>query len=296
MSAPSGQPEQAPIVAMDDHDLMQRLCAMGQPTLLRAGETLCRHGDVADGLWLLLEGKLSIHNPGYLEDSCIEARADTLVLVGENGLFTAQRRNADVTASCDSKLVAISILSIRQRSTEEPAFAEAMERLTRERWVEPVLSRHAVFERVNDIDRLRLAKTFQRMEISAGNILIHKGEDHDGAYLVLDGCLFVAFENNLEDAAAETIASAHPGDLIHLGGLLHEYKSPYLVQAATPATLLYLSRHDFEPYTLQRPWIIQAILQYIRRPAHLQVMHPEDEYLWTTNRHIKLRRVSSKDA
>jgi hypothetical protein len=42
---------------------------------------------------------------------------------------------------------------------------------------------------------------------------------------------------------------------------------------------------------MRRPWITQAILRFSHRPAHLQIMRPEDDYLWKADRHVKVEKI-----
>jgi len=98
-------------------------------------------------------------------------------------------------------------------------------------------------------------------------------------------------DDELDDENGNLLSSVVPGDMIHMGGLLHGYQSPYRIVAATPVRLLRLSLEAFELFSLRRPWIVQAVVRYCRRPVHLQVMRPKDDYLWKSNRHIELRRI-----
>ncbi|HXH72931.1 MAG TPA: cyclic nucleotide-binding domain-containing protein, partial [Mariprofundaceae bacterium] len=173
-------------------------------------------------------------------------------------------------------------------------FALAIESIMRDKWVEPVLARNALFERINDIDRRRLAHAFKQIDLEPGTVLIEAGEEHDGAYMVRSGCMFFLHgetaeaDDQLESSDGQML-SVLPGEMVHLGGLLRGFTSPYRVVAATPVQLLHLSRDVFEPFAMRRPWIIPAILKFSRRPAHLQVMQPEEAYLWSADRTISLR-------
>ncbi len=285
------------IVALDKVQLMDALQAMGQEIELLPDDILCKAGDMPDTLWLLLLGTLTVHMPDYTEDEPDKlcAQEGEFVLVGELGLFTEQRRYASVYAEGSCRLCAIPSKSIR--ACKDLAFQAGMERLLRKHWVDPVLAQHAIFERVNDVDRLRLSQSLEVVELEPGQCLIEAKEEHDGAYLLQMGCLFFLhdadspIDDELDDGNGNLLSSVVPGDMIHMGGLLHGYQSPYRIVAATPVRLLHLSRKAFELFSLRRAWIIQAVVRYCRRPVHLQVMHPKDDYLWKSNRHIELRRI-----
>ncbi|MDQ6956004.1 MAG: cyclic nucleotide-binding domain-containing protein [Mariprofundaceae bacterium] len=285
------------VVVLDKEQLMEALQEMGKDIELLAGDMLCDAGDMPDTLWLLKLGTLVIHMPDYTEDEPDKlcAKVGEFVLVGELGVFTDQRRYAAVYAEGLCRLCAIPAKRIRD--CDDVAFQSAMERLLRKHWVDPVLAQHAIFERVNEVDRLNLSRSLDVVELEPGQCLIEADEEHDGAYLLQMGCLFFLHDadsppdDELDDENGNLLTSVVPGDMIHIGGLLHGYKSPYRVIAATPVRLLHLSREAFELFSLRRPWIVQAVLRYCRRPVHLQVMRPNDDYLWKSDRHIELRKI-----
>jgi len=294
---PEAEPELIENVEpLEDAELMQQLCKMGELTTFNPGDMLCEEGDMPHTLWLMRSGSLTVHLPDYDEPDAIVVKDNHLALVGEIGFFTNQRRGAALEASSRSELFAVNTVEITSREEADPAFKHAMERLLRERWAEPVLAHHTVFERVNDIDRMRLMNAFERITVEPGTILINDGEEHNNTYMLQSGCMFFMHSQEQTNEGFETddgsmTNSIFPGEIIHIGGLLKEYKSEYKVVTATPVVLLRLSQKVFEPFTLRRPWIIQAILRFSRRPAHLQIMRPEDDYLWKADRHVKLDKI-----
>ncbi len=299
--AGEAEPEAEPELIEDveplkDTELMQQLCEMGELITLNPGDMLCEEGDMPHTLWLMRSGSLTVHLPDYDEPDAIVVKDNHLALVGEIGFFTNQRRGAALEASSRSELFAVNTADISSREESDPAFRQAMERLLRERRAEPVLAHHTVFERVNDIDRMRLMNAFERITVEPGVTLINDGEEHNNTYMLQSGCMFFMHSQEQANEGFETddgsmTNSIFPGEIIHLGGLLKGYRSEYRVVTATPVVLLRLSQEVFEPFTLRRPWIIQAILRFSRRPAHLQIMRPEDDYLWKADRHVKLDKI-----
>ncbi len=289
-----GPEETCEVEALNDAELMHQLCEMGELISLSPGDMLCHEGDMPHTLWLMRSGSLTIHLPDYDEPDSITAEDGHLTLIGEIGFFTSQRRVADVEVAATAELFAINSSDILKREESDPAFRGAMERLILERWAEPVLAHHAVFERINDIDRMRLMNRFERITVGPGETLIEEGEEHTNTYMLQSGCLF--FMHSHPDEGFRThdgsmTACIFPGEVIHLGGLLKGYRSEYKVLTATPASLLRLSQEAFEIFTMRRPWITQAILHFSHRPAHLQIMRPEDDYLWKADRHVKIEKM-----
>ncbi len=286
--------EEREVEALNDAELMHQLCEMGELISLSPGDMLCHEGDMPHTLWLMRSGSLMIHLPDYDEPDTITVKDGHLTLIGEIGFFTSQRRVADVEVAATAELFAINSTDILKREESDPAFRGAMERLTLERWAEPVLAHHTVFERINDIDRMRLMNRFKRITIGPAETLIEEGEEHTNTYMLQSGCLF--FMHSHPDEGFEThdgsmTACIFPGEMIHLGGLLKGYRSEYKVLTATPVKLLRLSQEDFEAFTMRRPWINQAILRFSQRPAHLQIMRPEDDYLWKADRQVKVEKM-----
>jgi len=297
-SALADEPDEPDNVnALDDASLMQCLKELGEIIELCEGDVLCRSGDFPNCLWLLETGKLSVHMLGYDNDppdSLIAKDDGHLVLVGELGLFTQVRRSATLTASSPCKLWRISARSIEACHID--GFQAGMEQFLRKHWVYPLLSRHEIFERMNDIDRHRLSEKLEVVSIHPGDVLLEKDEEHAGAYLLQQGCLFCSPNDSQfgkdGDQHFDLLSSVLPGDIVNIGGLLRNHPSAIQVVAATPVRMLYLSCEVFEEFALRRPWIIQAVLRYANRPADAQIMRPDEGYLWKTDRQIKLRRVT----
>ncbi|RMF00922.1 MAG: hypothetical protein D6773_10770, partial [Alphaproteobacteria bacterium] len=97
-------------------------------------------------------------------------------------------------------------------------------------------------------------------------------------------------QGQFETDTGELVVSVLPGDIVHLGGLLQEFRTPYRIVCATPVQVLHLSRRNFQPFVLKRPWIMPAILRFSEKPAHLQVMRPSDDYLWSADRRLSFSR------
>jgi len=278
---------------MDRAELLGVFRSIGELIWLEEGEVLCEAGDISDGLWILEAGALGVQLPEYLHDDPDEliAKDQRPVLVGELGVFTRQRRTAKVWAAHPCCLYYVSLTSIEAYT--DVRFQAAMYALLVDYWMYPLLSKHSLFERMNDVDRRELCQMFTPVSYQAGSYILRNGDNHDGAYLLQQGCLF--FMDVSMDEQTDVIAVS-PGDMVHLGGLLHGYHAVYDVKAATDARLLHLSRDDFARFAKKRPWMLQALVRQTRAPVRAQLLHPDDAYLWMSDREIKPRRVRSVDA
>lgn len=280
--------------APEDIEVMKSLMRAGEKRYLNSGDTLCRQGDPSSHVWFLMEGKIEVHVPDYVDTDVLTGHENVPYILGELGYFTGQRRAATLVARSYVEIIEVSVQDIHAMCVKDARLAFGIERMFRERLVERVLSRHAIFERINDVDRRRLALVFKYRELGPGEVLIEPEAEHDGAYLIQSGCLLLKLPEHGRkgESGADYVTSMFPGDIIHLGGLLRGYIPCYQVITATPVRLLHLNRKKFEPFTLRRPWIVQAILKHGRKPPHHQVMRPDEDYLWHVNRQIHLPEPS----
>ncbi len=285
--------------------LMRQLLQMGHDQALPAGKALFQAGDIAKNLWILIDGCVRLHWPNREQPArLVSARSEEEPKIfAEESVFTLQRREYTVTAERTSRLLAVPIEKINQLRQQSIDFDIAMEHLMREYWVAPILSRHPIFQRVNDVDRARISHLFEPVEMKVSDCLMRRGEEHPAAYLVQEGCLFLVHERLHEDEDDESdepedgalLASVLPGNFVHLGGLLRGYECACRVVAITPVRLLRLSQETFESISNRRPWMIQALLRLVRLPVREQVAQPNESDIWNIANNIELRHVSHDD-
>jgi CRP-like cAMP-binding protein len=268
--------------------LITRLFEHGYPRELSGGEQLCQKGDPAGHMWLLKQGEVDVIIPGQ-KVSTLSGSRERPCLIGELAYFTGMRRAATLSSATTVKIIELPYERIRALLKKNRDLYAMMEHLFRHRLLLRILSRHDIFKLFNEIDRRRVTTIFENMATSAGQTLIEEGKEYPGAFMVQSGTLL------LLDRTGDTerlIGSMQPGDLFHLGGLLRGYVAPYSVLSGTPCHLLRLPRRSFEPFMLQRSWLIRAILKHSRLSAAQQVLHPEARNLWAADRYFDMKDAS----
>jgi len=265
--------------------LIARIFEHGYPRDLDNGEPLCLKGDTAGHMWLLQEGEIDVMMPNQKPTRLI-GTAERPCLIGELAYFTGMRRSATLVASMKSRVIELPYDRIKSLLSDDRDLFAMMEHLFRHRLVLQVLSHHDIFKLFNDIDRRRVTTIFENTLTQSGQILIEEGEEYPDAFMVQSGTLLLLTNRGGEE---KLIGSMHPGDLFHLGGLLRGFKAPYSVVCGTPCHLLRLPRHSFEPFMLQRSWLIKAILKHSRLAAEMQVLHPESRNLWAADRYFDMK-------
>jgi len=248
-----------------------RLFEHGYKRALLPGDVLCHQDELAGHMWLLQKGTIDAVLPHQIT-SKLEGRESRPCLMGELAYFTGMRRAATLCCATHVEVIELSYESIRALLEEDESLYEMMEYLFRHRLVAHVLSRHQVFKLFNEPDRKRLTTVFENTVTRAGQTLMEQGEDHPHAYMVQSGVLLLLDCRQEEE---RLLGSVQPGDFFHLGGLLRGHHAAYKVLSGTSCHLLRLPRHGFEPFMLQRPWLIGAILKHVRLSSGEQVMRPE---------------------
>ncbi|MDX8401280.1 MAG: cyclic nucleotide-binding domain-containing protein [Mariprofundaceae bacterium] len=270
--------------------LVRDLFAHGWEREFHVGETICRAGDPAAHMWLLVEGEVDVLVPGQ-SVSTMRGSREKPCLLGELGYFTGMRRAATLCCATEVVVIELSYEKIEALLAQDAELRPIMEHLFRHRLVLPLLSRHEIFKRINDVDRRRLVVLFENSTLRPGQVLIEQGEETPDAWMVQSGTMLLL---RREDGEEVFLGSMHPGDMFHLGGLLRGYQAPYRAVAGTSVKLLRLPRAAFEPFMQRRPWLIKAILKHSRLSLERQIMHPEARNLWAANRYIELKPVGRK--
>jgi len=254
-----------------------------------AGQTLCKFSDAGQYIWVLVQGRLDIFTPDCEAIDQRSSPSDELVLIGEHSLFTNQRIPHTVLTATKCDLLRIPFELLREGNAQNTVLAEHMDRIRSERWIEPLLSKHPLFSRINQADRLLLAKAFQPVYKKPSETLLKSDECSNGTYLVLSGCTFQMYPN----AQGKMLSSALPGDFIHPAGLLpgNLTSTGYDVIVGAEACLLFLSRDFFEMFAKGREWmyqVLELLANSETRPGEELISNDD---AWILRRKIEIDRL-----
>ena len=241
-------------------ELVEILFSHGYVRTFSAGDLICNQGEMAGHMWLLQKGAVDVILPHETVDQ-LQAKDGRTCLMGELAYFTGMRRTATLCCATEVQLIELPYERIRALISEDDETYQLMEYLFRQRFVLHVLAHHHVFKLLNDTDRQSLTMLLGNTSTKAGQTLIDIGEDHPSAYMVQSGVLLLMGQSEGQEVL---LGSFHPGDVIHLGGLLRGHHASSRFVSGTPCHLLHLLRHDFEPFMMQNPWLIRAILGHVR--------------------------------
>jgi CRP/FNR family transcriptional regulator, cyclic AMP receptor protein len=108
---------------LDKTDAVIFLNAM-KITEIKAGNILYKSNDTADGLYVLISGRIAVQkHTGFADRMQVVALLDPGAPLGESGLLAAQTRGATLTAVADSHLLSLSRQAFTEITTTTPLLA-----------------------------------------------------------------------------------------------------------------------------------------------------------------------------
>ncbi|MDX8387040.1 MAG: cyclic nucleotide-binding domain-containing protein [Ghiorsea sp.] len=269
----------------DEARLVDELFKYATELTLPAGTYICEAEDIANHMWLLMDGEVEVLISN-ISTANLKGRRDSPCLMGEVAYFTGMRRAASLRCSTEVRLMELSFNDIVDAESKDPKITPLLDHVFRSRLGFHLLSQHEIFKKLDDDVRKRVALSMKHTSYLPSKILVEQGLPRDNAFMVQSGTLLML--KKAEDGTFELISSMHPGDIFHLGGLLKGFHAPYRVVTGTPCRLLRLKSEAFEPVMRMHPWLIKDILSHSREEAERQILHPEKENLWAANRYIKM--------
>jgi len=275
----------------DEASLVDNLFKYASEISLPRGSTICETEDIANHMWLLVEGHVDVLVSNITATTLFGSRNNPC-LMGEVAYFTGMRRSATLKCVSEVRLLELSFNDILDLVSKDEKIQPLLDHLFRSRLGYHLLSQHDIFKKLDEHERKSVALSFKHTSYLPSKILVEQGLPRNNAFLVQSGTLLMLKKE--EGGEFELISSMHPGDIFHLGGLLKDFKAPYRVVTGTPCRLLRLKAETFEPVMKKHPWLIKDVLSRSREEAERQILHPEQENLWAANRYINLDKNGSK--
>jgi CRP-like cAMP-binding protein len=276
---------------IDEAKLVNELFKYATELTLPAGTFICEAEDIANHMWLLIEGEVEVLISN-ISATTLKGSKSSPCLMGEVAYFTGMRRAASLRCHTDVRLLELSFNDIVDAESKDSHITPLLDHVFRSRLGFHLLSQHDVFKKLDEAERKEVALSFKHTSYLPSKILVEQGLPRDNAFMVQSGTLLML--KKTEDGTFELISSMHPGDIFHLGGLLKGFHAPYRVVTGTPCRLLRLKSETFEPVMKKHPWLIKDILSHSREEADRQIMHPEKENLWAANRYINMDKKKKR--
>jgi cAMP-dependent protein kinase regulator len=252
-----------PLFAGMPSDALQALVANLQLVSLERGDVLFRAGDPSDALYVIVEGELSVQNPGPPATEL--SRLGPGGFLGEVALVTDQPRAATVICASPAELLRIDRHTLSRVLANHGDVLRAVLRFVRDRLVDRWMRTSPLFRPFNDAQRIELAGKFKFLEIDAGTVVLGTGERPDGLYIVLAGQFLV-----LRNGSA--VARLGPGDLVGETALLSGGAFKSDVVARGKGLALCLPAAVFREVIMTHPHVLEYIGEQAEHSRRLQIL------------------------
>ncbi len=252
-----------PLFAGMPSDALQALVANLQLVSLERGEVVFRAGDPSDALYVIVEGELSVQNPG--PPAAELSRLGPGAFLGEVALMTDQPRAATVVCLSPAELLRIDRHTLSRVLANHGDVLRAVLRFVRDRLVDRWMRTSPLFRPFNDAQRIELAGKFKFLEIDAGTVVLGTGERPDGLYIVLAGQFLVVRNGS-------AVAQLGPGDLIGETALLSGGAFKSDVVARGKGLALCLPAAVFREVIMTHPHVLEYIGEQAEHSRRLQIL------------------------
>jgi CRP-like cAMP-binding protein len=222
---------------------------------LRAGDYVCRQGDVADALFVIVEGTAHVRLP-WLEGGGVTLAAGQVC--GEACLLREAKRQADVRALGGLVLLRIPEKDLLRIVDAFPHVQEVLFDLLVKRLVTNTLRTSSLFAAFDPAQRKDLARMFEVRLAPAACALQQEGKRSDGLYLLLAGS-FAAVDGQRH-------VPLPPATLIGHRSLLSRDVAVRTVVASSESLVLRLPKARFGRFAMQYPPALAHLSELAAQP------------------------------
>jgi cAMP-dependent protein kinase regulator len=242
-SHPPYQDQIHPIAFLSEltpESLLALLHAMSVETLAPGG-LVVEQGAPGDSIYWVAGGRLRVVTRG--PDGSDRGLAELFEnsLFGEMALVTNQPRGASVVASEDAVVLALAKQDLDDMRARMPSLEASLTRFTRERLIRNLLTTSPLFTPFTKDQQSDLLKRFEGIEVPAGTVVIHEGDQGAGLYVVLSGALEVSALHG-SPSSPVLLATLGPGDVFGEISLVTGLPTSATVQARVASALMFLPR------------------------------------------------------
>jgi CRP-like cAMP-binding protein len=221
----------------------------------QADEVVFRAGDRADGLYVIVEGSVTIWSstePPLQLNHLSEGE-----FFGEIALLTDQPRHATVRAEHGCLLVKMTRATMAEWMNVEPDLVKIMLRFVRERLVDALVITNPLLAPYMGVERRELAERFRFLEIEQGAVLIEQGDRAEGLFVLMTGQAEVVLEG--DGAPQRRLALLESGEIFGEMSLLSQQPAVATVRALSKCFALRMPAKDFREVIMTHPRVLMFV-------------------------------------
>lgn len=234
---------------------------------LQTGDVLIREGDVADSVYVLVEGQLEVSRQLDDESTVLATIDEPGTVVGEIVAMGGGTRTATVTAVSPAEVIGLSAEAFRKQLHDNPDLADTLVALAVRRAEEVELT-DLLANHFGIVDQETLVNTCRSVEwqrLNQGETLLNEGDASDAVYFVVRGRLLATTHNSVEGSEVR-IGEMGRGDVVGEVGLLSHSPRSATVKAIRDSVVARMDEPTFLDLADSQPrMMIELCLRAVAR-------------------------------
>jgi CRP-like cAMP-binding protein len=269
---PDGAPvPRLPLFGALESKLLAKLLALFVLREYASGESVMRQGEDGREAYLLVRGVLNVlredtQHPGQ---AVLLAALGPGALFGEMALVSQAPRAASVTSVEPAQVLAVGRAQLEILAREDAAIARELGAFCNRRMLTNLLRHSRILSAVAPAQRRELISRFSTRSFAPGEVLVHKGEEGGGLFLLASGLV----EVRSPDASGDPVVLAQlgPGEVVGEISLVLRRPATADVAAVHRTVALELSWTDFHDAIKEHPGLLAQLYEIAtQREAELR--------------------------
>ncbi len=222
---------------------------------LQDGEVVCKMGDEAQSMFIVISGALS----GYLTLQGKRTYLGDITeddIAGETAYFTGGRRTTELVAKGETEVFELPYALLDKFQKDFASLRQKMEDKYKGRILVKQLALTTVFADVDAKIREEIAQKMARVRIKAGDTLFKENEVSIGLFVVRKGKLAVTIDVKGCETLVKTVET---GGVVGEISILTKGRRTATVRAVSDSELMHLSEQDYKVYFKQCPALRQTL-------------------------------------
>ena len=252
-SEPSRPLPKLPLFGALEPEALERLLEAFEVRSVAAGTHVLEEG--ADGIeaFVVVRGRLHAVR-GQDEQRAVLAELGPGAIFGEMALVSGAPRAASVVALEPCQLLVGSVKALEAASKRSPVVGRELSAFCRARMIENLLRHSRILGAVDRGERAALMQRFEAKTFSRGDVLVERGSETPGLFLIASGLVRVTGVD--DDGDELVVAELGPGDVVGEIGLVLRRPASATVVATHHTVALELTREHFQEAIKQHPELL----------------------------------------
>ncbi len=245
-----------PLLSELEPDALARLLEAVELRDAGEGEEVVAQDTEGREAYLLARGMLEVVRRDGAEETVLAALGPGAIF-GEMALVSEAPRAASVRATEPATLLVISREALESAAKKAPVISRQLANFCRARMLANLMRVSPILRAVAPQDRQALLERFETRHFEQGDVLVARGDEAEGLFLIASGHVEVIGED--DDGDMLRIAELGPGNVVGEISLVLRRPANATVRAATPAVALELTREQFQQAIRQHPTLLSEL-------------------------------------